>query len=561
MSDSERRSKSKRNKSEKNDKTKKEKREKRDKGEKSEKSHSKKRSIDKVAKASKSENSDQGNSSSKQPLLDSEQNPKRVRLEKVSLSDLESIEYSIANISKHFELILENTPDSSLEESDCKDLEAFLRTKSPRICLAQAIKSLYNKGKMAIIDDLKNGVVSKVDHDLSESGMGPSLRSADEYCKGKSRKNIKEYSCGSIWPPPLPRIIDPALYKRVFTHKSFANKMYYLSRDELRQLHNERLEFLGDTILNSTISRLVYFRFPNMNEGDMTDVRSMLVSNDNIGKWALMYELDKQLKTTFDHSVADTTKGEMDKPRPKIIADIFEAYIAGIYLDSSNGGEIAETFLQSLAEPLLRVIEKRQKAAASLNTEAKNLLYVRIGSSAYRPEYHVVKQPIGNGDSFSVECRMGSDVIGIGKGPNIKEAGLRAAMAGLENAEMIEKYASIRRSMPRTAPVKAIHRLNPDGTVAETATEAQSAKTETLHSSSKDILYSMIGSSTLKPTYKSKFTEDRKYIVEVFMGDEQLGNGEGTIKKEAECQAADMALKNKALIDRWQARREETLKK
>lgn len=67
---------------------------------------------------------------------------------------------------------------------------------------------------------------------------------------------------GKPWPPPLPVIKRERIRDQVFTHKSVANKRYYLSEAELLHDHNERLEFLGDAVLNYTISQVVFRRFP-----------------------------------------------------------------------------------------------------------------------------------------------------------------------------------------------------------------------------------------------------------------------------------------------------------
>ena len=370
------------------------------------------------------------------------------------------------------------------------------------------------------------------------------------------------------WPPPMPEIENKRILNQVFTHKSVANKRYYLSRTELLQDHNERLEFIGDAILNYTMSDLVFRRFSDLPEGDMTTIRSQLVCNNTLWEWATAYELDKRLKTEFD------IYSEPDGKRSKLIADVMEAYIGGLCMDSADGPAKVRDWLFDLVEPLLQQIIKDRDTIEPINKEAKNDLYVRIGSMETRPEYITVVEG-DNLNPFTVECRMGDEILGVGTGPNTKEAGLRAAMKALKNEELLEKYAEIRRRLPRNGGLRyedehnnnshynqhddripnkkmKISNSETDSGSSASVSSGGSVKAPKLHISSgpKDSLYSLVGSAQNRPNYVSQHINGEYYTI-VYMKDEELGRGRGKTKKEAEQSAAEMALKNTEAVSRW----------
>ncbi|PPI88274.1 ribonuclease III [Candidatus Pantoea edessiphila] len=111
--------------------------------------------------------------------------------------------------------------------------------------------------------------------------------------------------------------IDLELLKQALTHRSANSK------------HNERLEFLGDSILNYVIANVLYHKFPNINEGDMSRMRATLVRGNTLAEMARKFELGECLRL----GVGELKSGGFR--RESILADTVEAIIGGIFLDSN----------------------------------------------------------------------------------------------------------------------------------------------------------------------------------------------------------------------------------
>lgn len=145
----------------------------------------------------------------------------------------------------------------------------------------------------------------------------------------------------------------------------------------------------------------------------MTAIRSHLVKNETLWEWATIYGLDKKLKTEFD------VLPDADGKKSKLISDVMEAYIGGVCLDSAEGNVRIRQWLLDLVEPYVQRISKEREKIKPLNKDAKNDLYVKIGSMDMRPEYVTVVEG-DNLHPFTVECRIMGETIGVGKGPYTK---------------------------------------------------------------------------------------------------------------------------------------------
>ncbi|MCE1250746.1 MAG: ribonuclease III, partial [Comamonadaceae bacterium] len=135
---------------------------------------------------------------------------------------------------------------------------------------------------------------------------------------------------------------DPALLQRAVTHRSFCAD------------HNERLEFLGDSVLNLAVSSLLYARLARLPEGDLSRVRANLVKQDTLHQLALRLQLPEVLRLGEGESKSG------GKQRPSILADALEALIGAVYLDA--GYTCAEALVHRLFE---RVEINPQMQAAS----------------------------------------------------------------------------------------------------------------------------------------------------------------------------------------------------
>ncbi len=120
------------------------------------------------------------------------------------------------------------------------------------------------------------------------------------------------------------RFRDPALLDRAFIHRSFLNE---LLDDNAELVDNERLEFLGDTVLGYLVSERLYHLFPLQQEGDLTNLRSALVRRETLARMALELNLGSYLK--LGHGEEESG----GRTRPATLCAVFEALIGAIYLD------------------------------------------------------------------------------------------------------------------------------------------------------------------------------------------------------------------------------------
>ena len=205
------------------------------------------------------------------------------------------------------------------------------------------------------------------------------------------------------------------LLQNALTHTSYANEV----RNGITS--NERLEFLGDSVLSIIVSEHIFKTFPNMPEGDLTRLRASLVCEKALCSFSRELELGKYLRLG---------KGEEKcggRERDSILADAFEAVLAAIYLD--GGMEAAKKHALNF---VLRELEHHSEDDA--NKDYKTTLQEIIQRN---PEESVSYYLIGESGpdhdkSFEVEVRLNSNVIGTGIGKSKKQAEQMAAKQALK---------------------------------------------------------------------------------------------------------------------------------
>lgn len=203
---------------------------------------------------------------------------------------------------------------------------------------------------------------------------------------------------------------DPRLLQRAVTHRSF-------SAD-----HNERLEFLGDSVLNLAVSSLLYERLARLPEGDLSRVRANLVRQETLHQIALRLRLPEVLRLG---------EGELKSGglrRPSILADALEALIGAVYLDA--GYERAQALVQRLYEGV-EITPQMQAAAKDPKTALQEWLQ---GRKMKLPLYEVVATVgAAHRQSFEVECSIAA--LGLrarGSGTSRRAAEQAAAAAMLQ---------------------------------------------------------------------------------------------------------------------------------
>lgn len=206
---------------------------------------------------------------------------------------------------------------------------------------------------------------------------------------------------------------NPTLLQTALTHRSY---IYETAGEGLNS--NERLEFLGDSVLAFISADYLYRTFPNLSEGELSDVRAILVRGETLANFAREIELGNFLLMG---------KGEQSSGgSQRVLASAFEAILAAMYLD--QGLETVQRFLLPRLEPLAHnIVSKR------LFKDPKSLFQeLAQAHDGFTPSYRLISQegPSHNRE-FTVEVLLGEQVAGRGQGRNKQAAEQEAARAAL----------------------------------------------------------------------------------------------------------------------------------
>ena len=206
---------------------------------------------------------------------------------------------------------------------------------------------------------------------------------------------------------------NPSLLQQALTHRSY---IYETAGEGLSS--NERLEFLGDSILAFISADYLYRAFPDLSEGELSDLRAALVRRETLATFAQEINLGNFLLMG---------KGEQSSGvSQRVLASTFEAVLGALFLD--QGIEVVQRFLMPGLEPLAQniVIKRLFKDQKSLFQEQAQ---ARVGIT---PSYRLVSQegPSHNRE-FTVEVLLGDEVAGKGQGRNKQTAEQDAARAAL----------------------------------------------------------------------------------------------------------------------------------
>lgn len=208
---------------------------------------------------------------------------------------------------------------------------------------------------------------------------------------------------------------DMTLLKQAFTHSSYINEHKKRSfRD------NERLEFLGDAVLELTISKYLYDHFPHMSEGEMTKLRAAIVCEPSL---VLLAE-DLNFKQLVLLGKGEERMG--GRNRPALLADAFEAFIGALYLD--KGLAQVETFLEMFVVP--RISEGAFFKVMDYKSQLQEWIqHDNIGDLTYKI---IDEQGPAHNRQFVSEVYLDEQSLGTGLGRSKKEAEQRAAEQALE---------------------------------------------------------------------------------------------------------------------------------
>ena len=211
---------------------------------------------------------------------------------------------------------------------------------------------------------------------------------------------------------------DYELLRRALTHRSYVNE-----NPEANLKDNERLEFLGDAVLDFVVGAYLYERFPEMDEGGLTALRAALVRTKTLADFGRQLGIGGCLRLGYGEEESG------GRQRAPTLCAAFEAVIGAIYLD--QGLQVVQPLVERLAGPALeRIMEK------SLHKDAKSEFQV-WAQAEYNitPHYEVVSSEGPDHEkTFTVQALIGEDVWGVGSGQSKQAAAQAAANVALIRA-------------------------------------------------------------------------------------------------------------------------------
>lgn len=215
---------------------------------------------------------------------------------------------------------------------------------------------------------------------------------------------------------------DKKLLEQAFIHRSYINE-----NTGLKLSHNERLEFLGDAVLELVVTDYLYNKYPDKDEGELTAYRSALVNAIIIGEVASSLGMNHFLLLS---------KGEakdIGKARSYILANTYESFVGAVYLD--QGYDVAQKFIaDTLFGKIDEIVAKKLWRDAKSLVQEKSQEYLNI-----TPSYKVLHESGPDHDkSFTVGIFFGEDRIAEGKGHSKQEAEQSAARSALEIKEWLD---------------------------------------------------------------------------------------------------------------------------
>jgi ribonuclease-3 len=216
------------------------------------------------------------------------------------------------------------------------------------------------------------------------------------------------------------RFNDVMLLSRALTHKSYLNEHPEALED------NERLEFLGDAILDFLVGDWLYHRFPEMEEGRLTQMRSALVQTNQLAAFCKNLGLENAVRMG---------KGEYKsggKYRKAMLCDVFESFVGALYLD--QGIEIVKNFIYPMLDSTVSdILENRDIE------DPKSRLQEWAQANGYPPPKYFTSNISGpdHARTFEIEVKVNSDLTGSGRGNSKQSAEKNAAREALKKIKNI----------------------------------------------------------------------------------------------------------------------------
>jgi len=218
------------------------------------------------------------------------------------------------------------------------------------------------------------------------------------------------------------QFLNERLLKQAFTHSSYVNEHRRKPYED-----NERLEFLGDAVLELTVSQYLYRKYPLMSEGELTKLRAAIVCEPSLVTFAHALSFGKLVLLGKGEEL---TGG---RERPALLADVFEAFVGALYLD--QGMEVVNSFLTKVVFPKIdegafsHVMDYKSQLQELVQRDAAGVIEYRI---------HQEKGPAHNKE-FVSNVSLNGEILGTGVGRSKKEAEQKAAQEALTNFKKAKK--------------------------------------------------------------------------------------------------------------------------
>lgn len=213
----------------------------------------------------------------------------------------------------------------------------------------------------------------------------------------------------------IPELKDKKLFKQAFVHRSYINE----SKEKLES--NERLEFLGDSVISFIVSDYLYKKHPDFDEGILTNLRSLLVNTK------ILAEVSKELSFGELLMLSKGEEESMGRQNQSLLADSFEAFVGALFLD--QGIAAVTDFLKEVLLPKADEFVKNKAFK-----DPKSLLQEKVQAKKISsPVYKVMKEEgPAHAKKFTVGVFVENKIIGIGTGRSKQDAEEMAAKEALE---------------------------------------------------------------------------------------------------------------------------------
>jgi ribonuclease-3 len=220
----------------------------------------------------------------------------------------------------------------------------------------------------------------------------------------------------------LPTFKNRALFEQAMTHKSYVNECGDGRED------NERLEFLGDALLNFLSGEFLYKEYPLKPEGELTQIRAGLVDKNQLTEFALKLGLDQRIL------LGKGVENSGGRENPRLLSSAFEALIGAYFLDQNSDVNVVRPYVEGLFQWALT-----QKGVAEQTLNFKSQLQAwALAEIGEVPQYDIVREfGPDHAKQFISEVSMQGKAYGQGQGTKKQEAEKAAARSALEQLGLL----------------------------------------------------------------------------------------------------------------------------